>query len=293
MQYDISKYDYIIFVDASGDDGFKFDKDSSKCYSVAAVIVDTRDIQYNLDKLDEIKQCIGARLTDELKYTKLRRNKKYAQIIDIMAQLKCSLFTYTAIKEILPEADKDKYTKEKYLSQLSHIFSIETATNVFQGQNPKVLIAIDVMKKVEMDGVNSLVDYCVEKKSISFRPEVIFRDSKDKDFKLIQIADVFSGFTRNLIEQLYEERNKTVACKTCFKTGRIVNTKKSKIKCSTMKNILRNQEKEKLYLKKLIHLFGIDKNGSILLEGLSFLPVNSYCNFYYIDCIYNPRNFLK
>lgn len=288
MQYDISNYDYILFVDASGDDGFKFDKDSSKCYTVAAVLVPIQYIEQNIQVLQEIKQCIGAKPTDELKYSKLRRNKKYKEVIEILSKVKCNLYTHTAIKEILPEHDREEYTKKKMLSQLTHIFPIETTAHIFSMyEKPKVLIAIDVMKKVEMDGVNQLIDYCVEKNNINFKPDVIFRDSKDSNFKLIQLADILSGFTRNFIEQLFAEKRLAIACKPCFKTKRVVITKRNNVKCATKKNIKFNGDKEKSYFNKLIKLFGKDQNGCILLEGLSFSPPESYMDFLYIDCIFN------
>jgi len=38
---DICNFDYFMFVDASGDDGNKFDKDSSLCFTTACFITKT------------------------------------------------------------------------------------------------------------------------------------------------------------------------------------------------------------------------------------------------------------
>ena len=65
--------DYHLFVDASGDDGLKFEKGSSSCFVASNLIVKTEDIKFNKSILAEIKRLMGAKAKDEVKYHNLRR----------------------------------------------------------------------------------------------------------------------------------------------------------------------------------------------------------------------------
>ena len=76
MKVDPSNYDYVMYVDASGDDGFKFEKDSSICYCAAALLVKQEDISHNLAILEQIKKIVGCKATDEVKYSKIRRHRR-------------------------------------------------------------------------------------------------------------------------------------------------------------------------------------------------------------------------
>jgi len=63
-----------VYVDASGDNGFKFDSGSTVCYCVAIFASKTVDNQYNKEILKEIKKVLHCRDKDEIKYSTLRRH---------------------------------------------------------------------------------------------------------------------------------------------------------------------------------------------------------------------------
>ncbi|MCL2249565.1 MAG: phosphotransferase, partial [Oscillospiraceae bacterium] len=69
-----TEYDYIIYVDASGDDGLKFEKGSSLCFVASSVIIHKDDMSHNIAILNEIKKLMGGKVTDEVKYSKVRRH---------------------------------------------------------------------------------------------------------------------------------------------------------------------------------------------------------------------------
>lgn len=296
MKYDISKYDYIMFVDASGDDGFKFDKGSSTCYTVASILINSSDLQHNLSILDGIKSIIGAKPEHELKYTKLRRSRRFNDIANLLTNIKGTIYTHTCLKEDLVNDQTFSDTESKALAQFTHTFPIERAIEHFKNINlfplkPKVLIVVDVMKKVEMDGVSNLVSAEID----GVVPDLIFRDSKDKNFLLIQLADIIAGMTRNFIEGMLKEKNTLQLCKVCSKTRLRVSHRISKNKCIGKKkfNLLNNKSNtfiEKQHFIKILPLFGVSETDNrLMLHGLAFFPVESIHYFFWIDCLFNKK----
>ena len=63
--------EYVMYVDASGDDGIKFDAGSSLMYSVSCFLLKREDIPHNMSILSQIKGLMGAKETDEVKYNKV------------------------------------------------------------------------------------------------------------------------------------------------------------------------------------------------------------------------------
>lgn len=221
MKVNPAKYDYVMYVDASGDDGFKFEKDSSSCYCAAALLVKQEDILYNLDILKQIKKIVGCKETDEIKYSKIRRHKRGADALGLLSSLKGRMSCYLVFKkELPPEKRPDSGSKE--LSVICHIMAMRSMEFFQFSPNEKTLIAIDRMKNTEEEPLGEVLKSEPFGKRLSQEHhhsyDVIFRDSKDANFLLIQIADLLCGTIREHFEQ-YETNEDMLyfkrACPPC------------------------------------------------------------------------------
>lgn len=204
MKVDPSNYDYVMYVDASGDDGFKFEKDSSICYCAAALLVKQEDISHNLAILEQIKKIVGCKATDEVKYSKIRRHRRGAEALELLRNLKGKMSCYLTFKKEL-NADEIIGDGSKFLSVSCHAMALQSIDYYSFKANEKILIAIDRMKKTEEKPLEYVLSSGVlsgqEHPERNFTHEVIFRDSKDSNFLLIQIADLLCGIVREHFEQ--------------------------------------------------------------------------------------------
>lgn len=207
MKVDPSKYDYIMYVDASGDDGFQFENGSSTCYSAAAFLVKQADIQHNLAILNQIKKTVGCKETDEVKYSRIRRNRYGAKALELLRGLKGKMACYTFFKKELPP-EEIPAKGSKTLSVICHIMALESLDRFSFADGERVLVAIDRMKHTEEAPLEYMFEEGVlsgkEHPERNFTVDTVFRDSKDASFLLIQIADLLCGTIREHFEQ-YED----------------------------------------------------------------------------------------
>lgn len=223
MKVDADQYDYVMYVDASGDDGFKFEKDSSVCYCAAALLVCREDISYNLSILQQIKKTVGCKERDEVKYSKIRRHRRGAEALALLRSIKGRMSCYLIFKKELAAAEVPQ-NGSKVLSVVCHTMAIRSMDYFGFSAGEKVLICIDRMKHTEeaplerqlTDG--ALGVQCHPERTFTY--DVVFRDSKDAGFLLIQLADLLCGTVREHFEQY--ETNKDMlyfrsVCPSCEK----------------------------------------------------------------------------
>lgn len=202
----LNEYDYFVYVDASGDDGFKFEKGSSSCYVASCLIVHKSDVQHNIDILSKIKFIMGAKPGDEVKSTRLRRHPRRNKIYELLPDVRGALYSMVAFKKMLND-ERMLDTKSKYLTSLCHTFPLVSMQKHFVSDSEsKILVVIDRMKKVEMDAVEVTVSHFFSKEMYDGDYELIFRDSKDPRYEMLQLADIFAGISREYFE-LYETDN--------------------------------------------------------------------------------------
>lgn len=204
MKVDPKQYDYVMYVDASGDDGFQFDNGSTSCYVASAFLVKQEDIPHNLGILQQIKQTIGCKPTDEVKYSRIRRHRRGPEALQLLRDLRGKMSCYIIFKKELPVEEQNK-TDAKVLSVSCHAMAL-SALDAYSFQDGEtVLVAIDRMKHTE----EAPLEYALKTGFLSdrkhpernFVTETVFRDSKDSCFLLIQIADLLCGTIREHFEQ--------------------------------------------------------------------------------------------
>lgn len=208
MKIDPNKYDYVMYVDASGDDGFKFDHDSSICYVAAALLVKQEDIEHNLAILGQIKKIVGCKQTDEVKYSRIRRHRQSHEALSLLQNIYGKLSCYVIFKK---EIDSSSYIGNKKMSVICHYMALSSLKFFKLKETEKVLIAIDRMKQTEEQPLKYVVDSRMNRENVS----VTFRDSKDSNFLLIQIADLLCGAIREHFEQYETNADMLYFARTC------------------------------------------------------------------------------
>ncbi len=219
MKINIDKYDYLMFVDASGCDGVQFDNGSSLCYAVAGYLVKKTDIENDLATLQEMRRIISGDPNRELKYSTLRRHKKRELVFALFQQLKGIAVGRVSFKKELVQKN-NFHSEGKAFSVVAHAIAITFLQNCEETKDKHVLIVVDRMKKTEEDPVKYLANNGMQQNITNVASyDLIFRDSKDGNFQLLQIADFISGILREYFE-LYEEDKDILTflrlCKICY-----------------------------------------------------------------------------
>lgn len=210
MKVDPNQFDYVMYVDASGDDGFAFERGATICYAAAAFLVKKEDIAHNLEILKQIKTIVGCKETDEVKYSRVRRHRRGAEALGLLKDAKGQLSCQVVFKKGVDQAE---YQGNKKLSILCHLMALRALDNYCLEENSKILIAIDRMKNTEEVPLAGAFDYIKNQRDRQYTEQIVFRDSKDANFLLIQIADLLCGAIREHFEQ-YETHKDMLYFKT-------------------------------------------------------------------------------
>ena len=290
---DFGKYKYIMFVDASGDDGYKFknssNEGSSYSFVVSCFVTTPQELEHNKQILLNMKHAIFIKPEQEIKSTALKRHRNAQSVYFEMENLHGFAYSLVADKRLLqaaPENYKDEieemsFIAKHHLSGITHLFPFIALRNSnLLSKNDKVLIVIDNMKKREMDSIKNLLLEVPQEQY-----DLTFRDSKDKDFSLIQVADIFAGTIRNYYESCLPLKTHNQYCQACFSL--IIKNKKG----SMLKKCF-DKKAKKLYLPYVsdtkfntVVSFHKEKNSNRSF-GRTFLilPANQLIYFFYIDC---------
>jgi len=182
------------------------------------------------------------------------------------------MFTYVAFKKLMPlPTETQRLNKE--LSSLSHILPIMVMQRHYPDK--KALIVIDNMKHVEQRLVSNVLQVGMQTGEYSAH-EVIFKDSKDKQFQLIQIADLLAGINRAFFET-YESCKTFKAfwnsCPPCF------NKSKASIFCRKIKrNFVQPQYKR---FKLISHFYNRNIKGQ---KSIMTMPLGVLHNVGFVIC---------
>lgn len=290
---DIDIYDYnkIIFVDASGDDGFSFNENSgdgsSYTYVVSCLVITPEEFEHNCSVLQNTKNALNLSYETELKSTTLRRHRFANDAFNELSKIQGDVFSFVVFKKDLAKKAMNDDIKEiletKDISGLSHVAPLFALSHTKLIDNDaKVLIVIDHMKKTEQEAIDRWLEtFKIENK---FNCTLIYRDSKSKKFPLIQLADAIAGTVRNYFESTFND-SKTLRfyCEKC----RISN---NLCKSGTPAKI----RKKYHFLDKYKIILSLHKNrlvnNLIMVVSITTLPLNYHYRYSYIDCILSQIN---
>lgn len=283
---DIYSYEKIIFVDASGDDGFSFRETSgagsSFTFVVSCLAINPEDFEYNCNILDQMKDALNLPRTSELKSTTLRRHRFADDAYKILNNIKGDVFSLVALKKELQQSinplDKELCeTSSKALSGLVHSFPVYALgkTNTLP-KGTHALIVIDHLKQTEAEAIKNTYDNLGIHDLIDC--DTIYRDSKSEKFPLIQLADALCGSVRNYFEKTLTGLDIQHYCKGCEHFPRPLCTKGSALKAWRK---IQFTESEHIVLG--LHRNRI-MNNDIMLVAINTLPLPFYKRYGYINC---------
>lgn len=285
MKINPSTYDYVMYVDASGDDGFKFDGGSSVCYAAAALLVKQEDIEHNLSVLNAIKKVLGCKPEDEVKYSRVRRHRRADEAFKLLEDIRGKMSCYIIFKK---EVDESEYIGNKLMSVVCHKMALHSIDFYDFPPESQILVAIDRMKQTEEQPLEFLLNSDNETNhDRGFNVDTTFRDSKDSNFLLIQIADLLCGAIREHFEQYETNEDMLYFSRTCPMCKRLLTMKKGHAHpmCrkgrSRSENIVRSKR-----LKHILPLLPIPpgKRSFEMLDYFFMEPITSMDKHFYMVC---------
>ena len=287
---DINIFDYekILFVDASGDDGFSFRETSgngsSFTFVVSCLAIDPEDFEHNCNVLNKMKDALHLPRTSELKSTTLRRHRFAHDAYNILNGIKGDVFSLVAFKKELknsPNAnDQNLYNSpNKELSGLVHSFPVYALTETsILPKDARVLIVIDHLKQAEAEAIENT--YAVLGIRERINCDVIYRDSKSEKFPLIQLADALCGSVRNYFEKTLSPLDIQLYCKACDQLPRPVCNRGAALKAWQK---IRFTDQERIILELHRNRF---YNHNIMVVSISTIPLAFYKRYGYINCYF-------
>ena len=97
----VTDHDWAMYIDASGDDGFAFDRGSSITYTVSSFLCETSEIEYNKGVLNRVKDLLQCPHNLEMKSTTIIKSKKRDQVCDLLSELHGALFQFVVFKILI------------------------------------------------------------------------------------------------------------------------------------------------------------------------------------------------
>lgn len=281
----LTNYDYVIFVDASGDDGTQFENGSSLCFTTACFISSVDSLDSNKKVLDNMKRICGRLSKDELKHNTLRRHRMYLDALNELVNIKGSVAIHNSFKRDLVEDYLLKSPSEKRLSSFTHYFPLSVISKNETTINGNVLICIDRMKEIEMDTVKRLFESTLENNPFHLNNyEIIFRDSKAEGFELIQMADVMAGIWRNFFEETITNQDTiTFINKCCFCWNSVTKHKLQNLCKIKRVKVYRNSLLNKP-IKQTLPLVIKDDSNLMLCTGIVSFPVQKIMRYKFLEC---------
>lgn len=291
---DIDIYDYekILFVDASGDDGFLFRETSGNgstfTFVVSCLVINPNDFEHNCNVLNQMKDALHLPRTSELKSTTLRRHRFANDAYKALSNIRGDVFSLVAFKKELqnsadPLDNEPCDTSTKELSGLVHSFPIYALTKTkILPEGARVLIVIDHLKQTEAEAIENSYDNLRIHELIDC--DTIYRDSKSEKFPLIQLADALCGSVRNYFEKTLTPLDIQLYCKGCELTSRPLCTKGPALKAWQK---IKFTEPERVVLE--LHRNRILYND-IMVASISTLPLALYRRYEYLNCYFGRGN---
>lgn len=250
------------------------------------------DYEYNKSVLVAMKNAMFVKPEQEIKSTALRRSRNADKVYGEILNLNGICFSLIVDKKLLQNCHPNsnshfyKITQAAHddLSGLTHSFPyIALRNSGLINVDDKILIVIDNMKKREMDSVKKIL----QDEFPNGNYDLIFRDSKDKDFCLIQIADITAGTIRNYYESCLPLKDHNRYCNLC---SHALNKAKANAKFPIM--ACQKPKYKKLFVPYItdthfnavmsFHRSEIDKRTGFYFN---IIPVEQLFYFMYIECL--------
>lgn len=270
-----------VFVDFSGDDGDSRTPGSSQWLTVSWVISEEGHIRFNEGIVLQMKNIIGCKAGNELKYRSLKRHRKKEDCLDLLAQLKVKVVLMCVEKRSITEQDmRDPGTK--HLVAILHTLPFGRVIRVLPDTpEPYFQLVMDEVswRSCEADIIVSFkqdmgLDWS------QARPDWL-RFAKSGGDLMIQLADVLAGVATEYMETLPAQRP---PCRqVCQPHNRI-------IPCRYVRKGLPVGQIR--LLRKIWPLLAMGADGKVWDTGLIMRPPTIEWPFMFLHCL-RPRTGTK
>lgn len=119
----VADYDWAMYVDASGDDGFAFDRGSSSTYTVNCFMCETDRIAHNLEVLRNAKAVVRCDPKTEMKSSTVIKSKKRGEICGVLSTLDGVIFQFVIFKKCIDStefSDNQKQNRYRFFDCVMH-----------------------------------------------------------------------------------------------------------------------------------------------------------------------------
>ena len=273
----VTDYDWAMYIDASGDDGFAFERGSSTTYTVNSFICETSEIEHNIAILNQIKDLLKCPHNLEMKSTTIIKSKKRDQVCDLLSELHGALFQFVIFKEMLDPSSFSTEELDKHIfSTLAHGFTIGMAASFHEHFQKSLCIIVDNMKAVEVLGTKEMVKRALQNVDYMIK----FCDSKSAEHPLLQISDYFAGLTNRACMDHEKAISKNPSINRCSP-------------CNISRNLCRSKPgslQTPLFfdIQRYVNLYVIwsDKDSSTIMgNGLRMFPDSFTKRYRFFDCV--------
>jgi len=273
---DVFDFEWVMYVDAAGDDGSAYDRGSSTTYTVNCFMCETAKIQHNRDVLDEVKKILRCRLTDEAKSAAIIRSNRRADICNKLSELDGALFQFVIYKQMLDFSSLSPEEKKQHpISTAAHAFTINLATSFHKHNNKSLCIVIDNMKEAEILGTKEQV----EAQLSDLKHAIIFSDSKSEKHCLLQISDYFAGITNRACaeqEAFFMEKPGYNRCSPCAVVRNLCRGKPEMLRTPLFAEIQR--------FRNLYVLWNNRPVNTLIGNGIQMSPERIEKMYRFVDC---------
>lgn len=272
MQTD-KPFDYHVYIDGSGDDGFKFEEGSSSLFTAAAFWNKPQDEPYNLEIIQGIREVIRCQPTQELKYEWMRRRRRCNEGIRLLTTLKGQLSLWVAFKRQISDPMLIN-PKSKFLTSTLQAFPV-ALLGKFLEPGSQAMVYIDKCKKIEQDRIPMTVQaFMGEECGDAARFPIQFKDWKEDNLPLLQLPDLFAGIVREFFE-CYEKRSSWLPCHLCRPNNRL---------CSYYRT--HKQLEDSIRMRQILRLVPLNPSGSRQM-GIWYFPMEPifYRRLAFVDCL--------
>ena len=267
-----------VYVDFSGDMTDPRTEGATKTVCIAWVLTAEEDRWHNEGMVGEMKQVIGCKQEDELKYRSLRRHPRRHEALACLKQARVGVVVVPVLKERVREEElRDPSTRK--LALLLHHFPLEVIfqhlrETVAQDEWPGLLLQLVFDQVTWADFRQQVVRRLEEEHGIVWRipPEQSVRFDNSKKSLMLQLADIVAGLAREYVESL--ESVRLPPCHICWVKG-----KRVRPRVCDMRPV------GNAALMKILHALLLKKDGEVWERGLLVRPPAVRYEYGFVDCV--------
>lgn len=259
-----------VYLDASGDSGFKFGAGSTRTFTIAALVEHESHTEQNKALVSDAKRIIGCNPRNELKYVTLKKHRKKWEVLSVLSGIQADLMIVSVVKERL-EKKSTTFVNAGWQS-----LAVEFALR-HVAERARVSRA-EVWADATNTDIERLIQKYVDHGCNSHRGEFAemisdVRFPSSDSVRMIQAADIFAGAGAEFIEA-------NIDAKLCGHCPLPIQLQRRRGKCARVK--LRKKIRKLDLYDLMLPMLARTDSGSIFGAGLYVSPEPE--RWFILDC---------